>query len=375
VNLDSLGAKSGTYHAFRNLALTSVYPVVEGYKEQTAVGLRFNVSDPAGLHAIEFSSTYTPAEGVPADERWHLAGAYRHGAWDLGARWNPASFYDLAGPTKVSRKGYGANLGYERTLVHDPPKSLTLNAGLSGYGGLERLPDYQNIATSPGFDKLLSGEVRLAYKNLRSSIGASDYEKGVRWSLEGATNGVRFVRGGDAAWRGFPFAQGTFDAGVPLPIRNSSFWLRNAAGWSPGDRDEPFANFFFGGFGNNWVDHQDPKRYREAQSFPGRDLNEIAGTNYVKTLAEWNLPALRFRRAGTLAFYATWARLSFFSSGLVTNLDAGLGRRTLGNAGAQMDVRFQFLTQQPLTLSAGYARSFERRGDADDEWMVSLKIL
>ena len=375
VNLDSLSASFGTYHALGKMALTTVYPIVEGYKAETAVGLRFNLSDPAGLHAIEFSSTVTPAEGVPADERWHLTGVYRHGAWDVGARWNPASFYDLAGPTKVSRKGYGANIGYEHALLYDLPKSLTLNAGVSGYGGLERLPDYQNVATSPGFDKLLSGSVRLAYKNLRASIGAADHEKGVRWSLEGATNGVRFVRGGDAAWRGFPFAQGTFDAGVPLPIRNSSFWLRSAAGFSPGDRDEPFANFFFGGFGNNWVDYQDPKRYREAESFPGRELNEIAGTNYVKTLAEWNLPAIRFRRAGTLAFYATWARVSLFSSGLVTNLDAAAERRTLGNAGAQIDVRLQLLTQQPLTLSAGYARSFERRDSADDEWMVSLKIL
>ena len=375
VNLDSLTTSSGTYHAFGKMALTTVYPIVEGYKDQTAVGLRVNLSDPMGLHAIEVSSSYTPAEGVPADERWHLTGAYRHAGWSLGARWNPASFYDLAGPTKVSRKGYGANAGYERTLLYDLPKSLTLNAGVSGYGGLERLPDYQNVATSPGFEKLVSSEVRLAYKNLRASIGAADYEKGVRWSLEGATNGVRFVRGGDAAWRGFPFVQGTFDVGVALPIRNSSFWLRNAAGWSPGDRDEPFANFYFGGFGNNWIDYQDPKRYREPESFPGRELNEIAGTNYVKTLAEWTLPALRFRRAGTLAFYATWARLSLFSSGLVTNLDAGSERRTLGNAGAQVDVRFQLLTQQPLTLSAGYARSFERRGGADDEWMVSLKIL
>ena len=95
----------------------------------------------------------------------------------------------------------------------------------------------------------------------------------------------------------------------------------------------------------------------------------------MKTLAEWNLPAVRFRRAGTLAFYATWARVALFTSALVTNLDAAAERRTLGNAGAQVDVRLQLLTQQPLTFSAGYARSFERRGSADDEWMVSLKIL
>jgi hypothetical protein len=38
-------------------------------------------------------------------------------------------------------------------------------------------------------------------------------------------------------------------------------------------------------------------------------------------------------------------------------------------------MRFQFLTQQTLTLSGGYARSFTNRRFFDEEWMVSLKIL
>jgi hypothetical protein len=375
VNLDSLTRYAGPYRALRRVGVTSVYPIVEGYKDHTTAGLRVELSDPLSLHTVELSASYAPARGLPTDERWHVAGTYKHGAWTMGARYNPASFYDLAGPTKTSRKGYGVSLGYARPLLYDPPKSLDLNAALSGYAGLERLLDYQNVSTSPGFDKLVSGEASLAYKNLRSSIGAVDYEKGVRWSVEGSTNGVRFVRGGDAVWRGFPFIQGSLDFGFPLPIRNSSLWIRNAGGWAPGDRDEPFANFFFGGFGNNWVDHQDPRRYREATSFPGTNLNAVAGKNFAKVLAEWNLPALRFRRAGSLAMYASLARLSLFATGLVSNVDLAAERRSLGNVGAQADVRFQLLTQQPLTLSAGYARSFERRGDADEEWMVSLKIL
>ena len=46
-------------------------------------------------------------------------------------------------------------------------------------------------------------------------------------------------------------------SGIP-----QSGW-RNALGGSTGDRDDPLANFFFGGFGNNYVDHGDAKRYRE----------------------------------------------------------------------------------------------------------------
>ena len=170
-------------------------------------------------------------------------------------------------------------------------------------------------------------------------------------------------------------AEGTFDAGVPLPARHASLWLRTAAGWSPGDRDEPFANFYFGGFGNNVIDHQDPKRYRDPEAFPGTELNALAGTRYAKATLDLNLPPIRFRRAGSLALYATWLRASIFAGGLLTNVDDADSRVTAGNAGIQADLRFQLLTHAPLTLSAGYARAFVRGGPTDDEWMVSLKIL
>ncbi|HEX7078961.1 MAG TPA: hypothetical protein VF363_11105 [Candidatus Eisenbacteria bacterium] len=375
VPLDSLRTGAGAYHALSKVGLASFYPVVEGYKDHAAVGLHADLSDPLSLHTLELTATAAPDARLPNDERWHLDAAYRHAGWTLGARLNPASFYDLVGPTKVSRKGYGANAGYERTLWDDAPKRLTLEAGVSGYGGIERLPDYQNVATSPGFDKLLTGDLALRYRNMRASIGAVDYEKGWQWRLGASENGVRFAGGGEATWRGFPFAQGALDFGVPLPLRNSSLWVRNAAGMSPGDRDEPFANFYFGGFGNNWIDYQEPKRYRDAESFPGTALNAIAGRNYAKVLLDWNLPPVRFRRVGGLSLYATWLRMSLFTSGLVTNVDDGASRRTLGDVGAQADVRLQLLTQQPLTLSFGYARAVERHGGSDDEWMVSLKLL
>jgi hypothetical protein len=252
---------------------------------------------------------------------------------------------------------------------------MDLSVAASGYGGLERLPEYQNVATSPGFDKLLSGSARLRYKNLRGSIGAVDYERGWQASLGAATNGVRFERAGHAAWRGFPMGEGTLDLGFPLPAPHASLWLRTAAGYSPGDRDEPFANFYFGGFGNNVIDYQDPKRYRDAEAFPGAELNAIAGTNYAKAVLDLNLPPVRFRRAGSLALYATWLRASVFAGGLVTNLDDSDVRRTAGDLGIQADLRFQLLTQSPLTLSAGYARAFLRGEAGEDEWMISLKIL
>ena len=163
--------------------------------------------------------------------------------------------------------------------------------------------------------------------------------------------------------------------GITLPIPHSSFWLRTYAGYADGDRSEPFANFFFGGFGNNWVDHQSVQRYRQSYAFPGIELNDAAGTNYVKVLGEWTLPPLRFRRLGISSFYLTWVRTAFFGSGLLTNIDSRQDQRRLANAGAQADIRMTLLSQYRITFSVGYALAFEESFRPIDELMFSVKIL
>ena len=375
VPIDSLTTYSGPYQPLRSVRLASAYPVVEAYKDRVSLGGRVELSDPFSFHQFDVSGSHTPDEDFPDDERWHWRFGYKRYNLDVKFQYNGASFYDLVGPTKTSRKGYGGALDYRRSLVRDHPRTMELTAGVSGFAKLERLIGNQNVSTSQGFDKVLTPHIGVSDKKLRSSIGAVDYEKGYLWSAGISANTVRFVRSGESVWRGFSQAVGTLDMGVPLPFRNASVWARTAAGYAPADRDEPFANFFFGGFGNNWLDFREPKRYRQYSSFPGTKLDAAGGTNFAKVVLDWNLPPLRFERLGTLAFYGSWARMSLFGSGLVTNMDDDASRRRLANAGAQADMRFSLLTQQQLTLSFGYARAFERHAPTQDEWMVSLKIL
>ena len=54
--------------------------------------------------------------------------------------------------------------------------------------------------------------------------------------------------------------RGDFDFGIPLPLAHSSVWLRTAAGVSSGRRDNSVANFYFGAFGNHYVDSGEFKR-------------------------------------------------------------------------------------------------------------------
>ena len=125
----------------------------------------------------------------------------------------------------------------------------------------------------------------------------------------------------------------------------------------------------------HWVDHRDEKRYRAIYSFPGADLNEIGGRNFVKGTVEVNLPPWRFRRAGTPAFYAAWARPAFFVGGLATNLDASDARRVATNLGAQLDFRFGLLSALDMTISTGVAAAFEDGYRTRREAMLSVKIL
>jgi hypothetical protein len=376
IQLDPVRSAPHPYSGLANLGMTTAYPIVEAYKDYVAVGWHANFSDPMFFHELGLDASITPQSGLPDAERLHVTARYKRYDLALAFRWNPASFYDLVGPTMTSRKGYGSSLAWHRSLLYDKPRSMEWTVDLSHWGGLERLPENQNIATPPGFDQLFTASTGVDYKNLRTSMGAPDFVKGVEAWASLSESGVRYVESGKVTWRGYPFVDGGFSVGHPLPVlRNSSLWLRSAAGFSPANRDDAFANFYFGGFGNNVLDYREPKRYRDPYSFPGTEIDAVAGTNYGRAMLDWNLPALRFRRGGTLAMYASWARVSFFGGGLATNFDDPGARRKLANLGTQVDIRLQLLTQAQLTLSLGYAQVFENHEKTSHEGMVSLKIL
>lgn len=366
IDLDALTVSEGSYSAWKHIGLASAYPIVRGYKDAATVGLRLNFADPLGLHDLSLSGSYTPGDALPADERGHASLSYGFRDWTLDASYNGADFYDLFGPTKTGRKGYALRLGYGRYFVYDRPRTLKLDLSAGGYWDLERLPSYQNVAATSS--ELYTAAATLSYANLRSSLGAVDYEKGVSARLTGSSNLV--------AGALYPRVSGDFHVGTPVPLRNASLWLRTSAGYSYGDRDNPFANFYFGGFGNNWVDHQAIKRYQAYYSFPGAELNAIGGTNFGKALVEVVMPPLRFRNvsAGD-RLYLKWGRASLFGSGLVTNVDRSALRQTAANVGAQLDFRIMVLSYLPTTLSFGYAFAVDGEGDWGRELMVSFKIL
>jgi hypothetical protein len=367
IDLDNLVTYRGTYSGPDHFKLISAYPVIEGYKDFAALGWHLNFSDPIGLNNFDITASYTPHKSLTKSENWHVGFKYSHLGWSLAYNYNKASFYDLFGPTRTSRKGSSVNLGYKQFLILDKPKTLELQFNFAWFGDLERLPDYQNVETT--FDEFLMFSGQLESKYQIASLGAVNYEKGYKWGIYSNSTYVNEEI----------YSQVTteFDLGFPLPINHSSIWIRNALGHSVGDRKQPFANFYFGGFGNNWIDYLHEKRYREWYSFPGIELNSLGGHNFGKSLLEWELPPIRFRQLGTQAFYITWARPAIFSSYIITNVndDSNDNSRSLLNFGGQIDFRIILLSHLKLTLSIGYSQAIEQGMESLDEFMISLKVL
>ncbi|MGZ7041036.1 MAG: hypothetical protein ACXVH7_04505, partial [Thermoanaerobaculia bacterium] len=362
VDLDKVTTYTGPYKPIARLRAASIYPVVEGYKSTVAVGLRMNISDPLGLDQFDVTAAVSNARNN--DEKLHAKIEYEGSPWTAALKYNATDFYDLFGPTKVSRKGYSASTAYHRFLLYEKPRTLEYTISAAYYGGLETLPDYQNVPAP--FRKYGTIGGHLDYKDVRKTLGAVDDEYGYQWTASTSGNAV------DS--RFFPRFHGSYDRGVLLPIEHSSLWLHTAAGKSFGNRDNPFANFYFGAFGNNWIDYQEVRRYREDYSFPGIDLNEIGGIDFAKVGGEWTLPPLRFRRVGVPSIYTNWARLALFSNALVTDVAKSKLRRDVYDVGAQVDVSLVMFSNLESMFSVGCATAFEN-GRTSNEVMVSLKLL
>ena len=366
VDEEKLITARGTYVPLSQLGLVNVYPVLQGYKNAAGVGYRFNFEDPIRFANLSATVAYTPGtRDLPGNQQAHIDISGNYLEWRGNLAWNKSDFYDLFGPTKRSRKGYSARLGYDHLLIFDDPRKFTLSLDFAHFGKIDTLPSAQNVGTV--FTRLTTAEAKLNYTDVRRSLGAVDDEKGITW-----TTALTLNRAGD---RPSALLRGGFDFGLPLPLAHSSLWSRSAVGVTSGKSGDPVASFYFGGFGNNYVDNGTVKRYREFGAMPGFELDDVAGRKFVKQTLEWTLPPMIFESVGTPDFHLTWARPALFTSALWADARGSTGQRKVANLGGQVDFRFSTLHWYEMMLSLGYARGFERSRPARNEWMLSLKVL
>ncbi|GAI29733.1 unnamed protein product, partial [marine sediment metagenome] len=217
IDIESATVSRKDYKPFANIKLKSAYPIVEGYKDSAAYGLRLDLADSIPLQKLDLTLSYSPEESLPQKEKFHLKLNFLISNFKFTYAHNNANFYDLFGPTKTSMKGDSFKLIYKKNLIFDEPsRYMDFNINLAAYLGLERLPDYQNIAAT--FDKLFLLSFNYNYKYMLGSLGAVDYEKGFKWQTFLANYYVNNVL--------YPRLYTNFDVGFPFLFNHSSIWLR-----------------------------------------------------------------------------------------------------------------------------------------------------
>jgi hypothetical protein len=364
IKLDDLVIRRGKYVPSDEMRIGATYPIVEGYKGYGSFGWHLMLEDPLQFAKLYVTASYSTTESLKEAERFHVNIEYRS-VYGYVRYWhNDADFYDLFGPTERSRKGDALLAGYKWPLIYDPPIEMNAAVYVAYFTGLDTLPGNQNVPASA--DTIRTADFKLDYTDTDKSLGAVDHEKGYRWELALGTD--------HAEDELFPKARAGFDFGFPVGWEHSSLWLYSSAGVAGGDRLNPLTPFYFGGFKNNYVDDKEVKRYREYHTMPGFAIDEIAARSFVKSVAEWNLPPVRFEDVGSPSLYLGSIRSAVFTS--VLHTDPGLAsERTLGNAGVQLDFNFTLAHRLPMTFSVGYAAAIEDWAKRDEEWLISLKIM
>jgi len=365
IDLDSMITKRGKYVPLQEMRLGAMYPVVEGYKGQAAFGWHVIFEDPMQFNQLTTTLTYSPGGSLSAAERWHADIDFHTLRWRLRYWHNDAAFYDLFGPTERARKGDAFIVGYERSIIYDPPRRFDFTGQVALYTGLDTLPNAQNVPSGLN-STIFSTELGLRYTNTTKSLGAVDHERGLDWNLN--------WEGDYADDHAFPRLRAGIDFGAPVGGNHASVWLYNSAGIAGGDRTNPLSSFYFGAFGNNWVDDGDVKRYRDHDSFPGFEINEISARRFIKSVAEVNLPPIRFAEAGIPSFYLSSVRPAAFAGVLAVKPAEG-DARTYQTVGAQVDFNFTIALRLPMVFSLGYALGFEGGTRRGSEFMASLKIM
>ncbi|MES2120467.1 MAG: hypothetical protein V4513_07815 [Pseudomonadota bacterium] len=365
VPLDELITRRGKYRPSDRVKLAGSYPIILGYKGVASPGYYFHFEDPMQFKQFNASISVSPFGRMATRDRLHASAQFKDQNWDIRAQHNGADFYDLFGPVQRSLRGDNLSIRYNKSRIYDPPRQLDLWGSAAIFTGLERLPNAQNIPSPSNVGSL---EVGAKFTNTRKSLGGVDHEKGIEWrALANLDYDI------DAS-KSFPKIYGGLNYGVPLPMANSSFWIYAHGGLGWGQKLHPLAGYYFGAFRNNYVDDRSEKRYREMESFPGFDIDEISARKFGKITGEINLPPIRFAEVGTAAFYLSHIRPAVFAGMMAVEAPDGTNRR-YQDVGAQLDLNFSVALRLPMVLSVGAAAGFEDGHYRKTEWLASLKIL
>lgn len=360
----SNGAAPKPYSGLAHLQFHSIFPVISGFRDQKVVGVFTHFADPLFLHDFVFEIGATPFDRNPVDPRFHFRGKYEYKrTYRLELEHNGPSFYDLFNQRKAGMIGTKATLGHTHYWKYDIPHKIKQTSDLTFYTGVQAINDNLIAVSNPDF---FTFETSLNSQNFRRAIGSVDKEFGNEWTLTAMVLGVgakspEFVQGGHAEWSRF----------LTWLWPHNVLHLKLAAGYLHTRDNLAIGKFYFGGFGNRYLENKEVKQFRDPFRFPGIPIYSVAAEGFGKVMVEHNLPPLRFNDVRLGLHFLSHLDASWFVQGLLLKSNQ---ENKWVNVGGQINFVFNHWYNLETTFSAGVAQAWSSQ-TSSREWFVSFKLL
>ncbi len=351
------------YSGFSNINIASFNPVISGFKNKYVLGLFAKFNDPLLYHNLSLEMGIAPRKREPESVHFNLKYEYKT-KYGFEYSYNPTDFYDLFSKRKKGFQGSYLKIFNKHYWIYDNPNTLIQETEFTFYKGISSLNENSVKVSVPD---ILYFQTKTNYKSLRKSIGSCDYENGLEANVfAGSFTGLKGKY------------QSSFFTFSDLSFYNT--WLTNhnvyilslSGGYQSINKYLPFAQFYFGSFGNREIDCDPVKQYRETFSFPGVEPYAVSSHQFIKLSLENNFPPVRFYSLSFFNHFLSHIDYSIFSQLLVSEFNS---QNTFANAGIQLNLIFDHWYNIETTFSVGYAKSFRKFNCYDDEVMISFKLL
>ena len=354
------------YNGFENLHVQSLFPMISGFQNQVVFGLFTRISDPLLINDFYLSIGVSPLSENPSYPLWHVKFKYDYKQLlFFEFMYNGDDFFDLFNKLKRGMLGEQYKLGYTYYWLYDNPLKIKQASTFTLYRNVEFLYDNLVRVSQPDFAVLATN---LNSKNLRKTIGSSDYEYGndINWTV---------------TLYGTEFDQPEFAVNTYAELSNFRMWLwkhnvlhvKVMGGYLWYNPEIVQSQFYFGGFGNRPVDDGEVRQFRRIFRFPGIPIYSLNVQEFGKLLLENDFPAIRVSDWLLFDQFVNHFDFAVFTQGLITESYLG---NYLVNVGAQMDIKLKHWYNLESTFSAGIARAWALpNGTADWEWILSIKLL
>jgi hypothetical protein len=363
-NSQPFRTESGKYRGIGALQINTLIPVVSGFQNQTVLGFYARVSDPLLTHDFLFEIGVSPFYNRAGTPDLHFKGHYEYRKnHKLEIELNAPSFYDLVNKRKAGMSGDRYAYINTHYWKYDEPHEIKQTSELSVYRGVRAIFDNEVAVSEPDFAVF---ESALNSKNIRRTIGSIDSESGYDWTftlvgLSASPSSRQWGGGFHAEWNWFN----------RFLFPHNIAHIKIAAGYVTIQNELEIGKYYFGGFGNQYLDYREVRQYRDSFRFPGIPIYGLAAERFARLMFEHTMPPVRFHHLQFSGHGLSHIDLSWFSQALVT--DAATAGDWV-DLGAQLNLVFNHWYNLESTLSFGIAKAWSSEF-SDWDWMVSFKIL